>query len=195
MNEEQQILIDNYKRLPADLQQAVLLIVQNGRLSQVLTQYKIPKEQLEAITEETLLILLGIEHVSNYKLNLMSVPDLESGLASRIAEQIHTKIFRSINESLEKIGEIQKTLMEGVSQYADEKTVNSGVEKERRVIDTPKMSMPQAKRSYTPAWFVSRERQDVANQLREKLDKTERLIMLVRNSNGPANDQQPQAPN
>ena len=195
MNEEQQILIDNYKRLPADLQQAVLLIVQNGRLSQVLTQYKIPKEQLEAITEETLLILLGIEHVSNYKLNLMSVPDLESGLASRIAEQIHTKIFRSINESLEKIGEIQKTLMEGVGQYADEKTVNSGVEKERRVIDTPKMSMPQAKRSYTPAWFVSRERQDVANQLREKLDKTERLIMLVRNSNGPANDQQPQAPN
>ena len=195
MNEEQQILIDNYKRLPADLQQAVLLIVQNGRLSQVLTQYKIPKEQLEAITEETLLILLGIEHVSNYKLNLMSVPDLESGLASRIAEQIHTKIFRSINESLEKIGEIQKTLMEGVGQYADEKTVNSGVEKERRVIDTPKMSMPQAKRSYTPAWFVSRERQDVANQLREKLDKTERLIMLVRNSNVPANDQQPQAPN
>ena len=195
MNEEQQILIDNYKQLPADLQQAVLLIVQNGRLSQVLTQYKIPKEQLEAITEETLLILLGIEHVSNYKLNLMSVPDLESGLASMIAEQIHTKIFRSINESLEKIGEIQKTLMEGVGQYADEKTVNSGVEKERRVIDTPKMSMPQAKRSYTPAWFVSRERQDVANQLREKLDKTERLIMLVRNSNGPANDQQPQAPN
>ena len=195
MNEEQQILIDNYKRLPADLQQAVLLIVQNGRLSQVLTQYKIPKEQLEAITEETLLILLGIEHVSNYKLNLMSVPDLESGLASMIAEQIHTKIFRSINESLEKIGEIQKTLMEGVGQYADEKTVNSGVEKERRVIDTPKMSMPQAKRSYTPAWFVSRERQDVADQLRGKLEKTERLIMLVRNSNGPANDQQPQAPN
>ncbi|MCH8049980.1 hypothetical protein IIB51_01035 [Patescibacteria group bacterium] len=185
--DEQQILIDNYKRLPADLQQVVGSIVQRGRLSQVLAQYKIPKEQLEAITEETLLILLGIEHMSNYEFNLKSVPGLDSDLASTVAGHVHMEVFRSIDESLEEIGKIQKAL-------AGE-TESNMAEKEGGVVDTLRKPVSQVKKSYALTWFVSRERQDIANQLREKLDKTERLIVLVRNFNGSANDQQPQTPN
>ena len=67
--------------------------------------------------------------------------------------------------------------------------------KDRGVVGAFKGSAPQAKSLLTQTWFVSRERQNVANQLREKLDKTEKLMVLVRNFNRPANDQQPQAPN
>lgn len=183
MGEEQQMLINNYKRLPVDLQQVVRSIVQNGRLSQVLTQYKIPKEQLEAITEETLLILLGLEHVSNYELNLRSVSGLDDDLASTIAGHIHMEIFRSIYESLEGIGEIQKTLMG---------ETGSGVaEKEGVVTDTSRRSGRPSIRM----WFVSRERQDIANQFREKLDKTERLIKQVQSFSRAPNNQSPQTLN
>jgi len=179
MNEEQQILINNYKRLPVDLQKTVRSIVQNGRLSQVLTQYKIPKEQLEAITEETLLILLGLEHVSNYELNLRSVSGLDYDLASTIAGHIHMEIFRQIYESLEEIGEIQKTLMGETGGSAPEN--GGGV-------------VSQSMRSYASMWFVSRERQNIANQVRGKLDKTERLIDQVQSFGRAPSNQPPQTP-
>jgi len=235
MNEEQQILIENYKRLPVDVQEVVRSIVQRGRIAQMLAQYNIPGEQLEAITEETLLVLLGLQHVSDYELNLKSVAGLDSDLASTIAGHVHRKIFRSINESLEKIGEIQKAFAGEVGHSTNEKTENVGIgkekikdkgivdtlrgkenvdtfdtkirerlfpqiksggvenekTKEKGIVDTLKVSVPQAKRLPASTWFVSRERQDIANKLRENLDKTERLIMLVRNFGRPSNNQTP----
>jgi len=180
MDEEQQILTKNYKRLPVDLQQVVRSIVQNGKLSQVLTRYKIPKEQLEAITEETLLVLLGIEHMSNYELNLKSVPSLDSDLASTIAGHIHMEIFRPVDESLEEIGEIQKTIMGETGSSAPEKGGGA---------------MSQSMRSYASMWFVSRERQNVANQVRGKLDKTERLIKQVQSFGRAPSNNPPQTLN
>lgn len=192
MNEEQQILIDNYKQLPADLDRMIRSVVQNDRL---LAQFNLPKDQLGAVTEETLLVLLGIQHMSDYEFNLKSVTGLDSDLASTIAGHVHMEVFRLVDKSLESVGGSQKDFAGETSQYTNKKESGGGIDKESDVAESLERRVSQTKRPYFLTWFVSRERQDVANQLREKLDKTERLIMLVRNLNGPANDQQPQAPN
>ena len=193
MNEEQQILIDNYKQLPADLDRMIRSVVQNDKL---LAQFNLPKDQLEEVTEETLLVLLGIQHMSDYESNLKSVTGLDSDLASTIAGHVHIEVFRLVDKSLERVGGSHKDFAGETSQYTNKKEGGGGIDKESDVADSLGRSsaLPHKKQSVL-TWFVSRERQDVADQLREKLEKTERLLMLVKNFNGQANNQQPQVPN
>ena len=180
MNEEQQILIDNYKRLPVDVQGVIRSVVQNNKLSQILAQYNIPNEQFDSIVEETLLVLLGLQHMFDYELNLKNFTGLDSGLASTVARHIHMEIFRPVDESLEEVGEIQKTIMGGTGNSAPDKAGGA---------------VSQSMRSYASKWFVSRERQNVANQVRGKLDKTERLIKQVQSFGRAPSRQASQMPN
>ena len=154
---------------PADMQDLMSAADTFDTIVSIADKYNINKNNLgnlSYLVGEVMLDMIGLE---KFKEELVARFKIGEGNAGLLTTEMQKGLFYKIEN-----GEVKKKV-----DIADS-------------LGRPS-ALPHKKQSVL-TWFVSRERQDVADQLRGKLEKTERLIMLMRNFSGPANDPQHQAP-
>jgi len=105
-NDSQKIIQEQYKTLPKDVQKAILSVDLNKNLEEISRKHNLRIDQMTALENETLFIMLGLEHPSSYVTNLKKEASVDEETARAIAEEINIQIFRPIRESLKKIHEI-----------------------------------------------------------------------------------------
>ncbi len=96
-------LLEFYKKLPKDLQEAILSVNTSSIIQNVGNKYKLAIDKIGELADETGLVMLGLTHPNNYISNLVQRLSIDKGAARKIAEEINTQIFAKIRESLKKI--------------------------------------------------------------------------------------------
>jgi len=105
-NEIQTILKMNFEKLPSDVKRAVLSVDFEQHLARISQKNALQVDQMTALENETMFILLGIEHPRNYISNLARELTIDVAKARAIAQDVNEKIFRPIRDSLKQVHEI-----------------------------------------------------------------------------------------
>ena len=105
-NETQRTIQDQFVTLPKDVQDAILSPTLRNALDTLQTRNSLTIEQAGAVENETLFIMLGLEHPRDYLKNLSRETSLPPEKARQIATDVNEQIFKPIRESLKKIHNI-----------------------------------------------------------------------------------------
>lgn len=137
MSEEpQKTLIDHYSELPEDVQKAIFSAESAEIIQKVGQDHKLNVRQIGILADETGLLMLGINPPSDFVKNLNKRLETDKEATQKIAQEINTRIFAKIRESLRKLhdvsssedkkgdgsGEIDKTAGEPISRIIKPRT-------------------------------------------------------------------------
>jgi len=96
-------LIEFYKKLPKDLQEAILSVNTSSIIQNIGKKYILSIDKIGELADETGMVMVGITHPHNYISNLAQRLSVDKETARKIAEEINTQIFAKVRESLKKI--------------------------------------------------------------------------------------------
>jgi hypothetical protein len=102
-------LLEFYKKLPKDLQEAIINIDTPGIIQAIGKKYNLPIDKTGELADETGLVMLGLTHPNNFISNLTQRLDTDKETARKIGEEINNQIFAKVRESLKKVHEINPT--------------------------------------------------------------------------------------
>lgn len=127
MDETKEILINQFNKLPKDVQDAILSVNLRSKMQFITKKNNLHIDQAEALENETVFVMLGLEHPANLVANIAKNLEVSEEKAAAIAGNINDEIFLKIRESLKKIfeerkeeGEEKKGIFLGGSLSADE---------------------------------------------------------------------------
>lgn len=103
MNETQQLINKLFNQLPNDLQNILYQIIKNDQISVILRKYRISTELQDAIKEEIFLILIGINEMSDFELNIKNILEINHEQVIAISREIEKKIFFPVQQSLSEL--------------------------------------------------------------------------------------------
>lgn len=127
---------------------------------------------------DTLDIIVSM--AGKYNINKNNIGNLSYLVGEVMLDMINLEKFKA--ELVAWFGikqENANTLAAEMQEMLFSKIKSSMAEKDGGVTDDSRRLMSQAKRPSIGMWFVSRERQNIANQVRGKLGKVERLVKQV----------------
>jgi len=101
-------LTTQFNSLPKDVRDAILSVGLNEKLENISKTYALRIDQMTALENETLFVMMGLEPPGKYIANLKRELEIEEVLARKIAEDINAQIFRPIKESLKKIHRVEE---------------------------------------------------------------------------------------
>ncbi len=110
MDEAREILKDQFERLPEDVRTAITSVDLRNKLRSVAEKHRLHVDQAGALENETMLVMLGLEHPRDYIQNLEREAQVSASEARGIAEDINKEIFRQVRESLKKIHNIPEEI-------------------------------------------------------------------------------------
>jgi len=96
-------LLEFYKKLPKDLQEAILSVNTSSIIQAIGKKYNLPIDKTGELADETGLVMLGLTHPNNYISNLSQRLNTDKETAKKIADEINTQIFAKVREPLKKI--------------------------------------------------------------------------------------------
>ena len=96
-----------FKTLPKDVQDALLTVDLRKKLQTITEKHQLHLDQAGALENETLFIMLGLEHPKDYIRNVSRELRIDAEAAKKIAMDMNEQIFRPIRESLKKIHNIE----------------------------------------------------------------------------------------
>ncbi|MFA6445771.1 MAG: hypothetical protein WCW14_00785 [Candidatus Paceibacterota bacterium] len=105
MTETEQIIKDQFAKLPPDIQKAIGSIDLHKTLQQVTEKNRLHIDQADHLQTNTLLVLLGLEPLSRFVESLESDLGINTAVANAIASDVNRLIFSSIRDSLHAISE------------------------------------------------------------------------------------------
>jgi len=103
VDETQQIIIDAYDTLPNDVQKFMLSDEFMGKVDDLAKKFNLESNQEIIFENETLIIMLGIDHPKNFIENLRDRLQINAEKAREVAQEVNSQIFRPIRESLKII--------------------------------------------------------------------------------------------
>ncbi len=106
--ELQKIIREQYKTLPKDVRDALLAVDLRKKLETITERQHLHLDQAGALENETLFIMLGLEHPKDYIRNVARELNITTDAAKKIAFDVNEQIFRPIRESLKKIHSIDE---------------------------------------------------------------------------------------
>jgi len=101
--------LEKYKKLPDDLRETIMSVNTSEKFYTVGQKHQLNIEQVEILSKQAGLVMLGFEHPSKFIGNIAKALNLPEEKARAIAEDINTEIFRPVRESLKKIHNISET--------------------------------------------------------------------------------------
>ncbi|MAG12509.1 hypothetical protein CL630_01725 [bacterium] len=120
----QNIIQNQFKTLPKDVQEAILSVDLRKNLQIITEKHNLHVDQAGALENETLFIMLGLEHPRDYIRNIMRELDIDTSAAKKLATDVNEQIFRPIRESLKKIHQVENAEQTQTSHGTDaEKTL------------------------------------------------------------------------
>jgi len=108
MSETQEAIKKQLAKLPKDLRDAVVAADLPDKFKTIANKHKLRIDQGGALENETMFVMLGLEHPDDYTSNLKREADISQEEAESIAEEINRMIFLPIRASLKKLHEDAK---------------------------------------------------------------------------------------
>lgn len=105
MNETKEILRNQFKRLPKDLQDAILALDLRAKMQFITKKNNLHIDQAGALENETVFVMLGLEHPDDLIYNIAKHMEVSKQKAEVIAEDLNREIFLKVRDSLKKIFE------------------------------------------------------------------------------------------
>lgn len=96
MNETEQLIQEQLKRLPPELRKAIEAVPWKALVTEIANTNTLSPEQSSTLEKETMLIIYGFEPPQNYIDNLIRELKVEEDAAITITEAINEKIFGEI---------------------------------------------------------------------------------------------------
>jgi hypothetical protein len=121
-----QQLRERYLKLPKDVQDAIFSVDSAEIIQDIANKNNLVIDKMGELADETGLVMLGITKPSEYVKNLTGRLGIDSNTAQKIGDEINSRIFSPIRESLKEI-------------YGEEKKIEEKIpEKPSFVIETKK---------------------------------------------------------
>ena len=114
-------LMENYKKLPKDVQDAITSVDTADILRQIGDGKKLMIDKVGELADETGLVLLGFTHPSQFVSHLSERLGIEKPLAKEIAEEVNARIFFPIRENLKKIHGLREEEIKEKEEKKEEK--------------------------------------------------------------------------
>lgn len=108
MDNIKEILKNQLKKLPKDIQDAILAVDLRSKMQFITKKNNLHIDQAEALENEAVFVLLGLEHPNNLIANIAKHAEVSEEKAEAIAEDLNREIFLKVRESLKKIFEERK---------------------------------------------------------------------------------------
>jgi len=105
MSETQEAIKKQLAKLPKDLRDAVVAADLPEKFKTIANKHKLRIDQGGALENETMFVMLGLEHPDDYTSNLKREADISQEEAESIAEEVNRMIFLPIRASLKKLHE------------------------------------------------------------------------------------------
>lgn len=117
MNQEQlqQKIAEYYSKLPNNLQMFFADMNWINTLQEINTKYNLSSEQIESLSTETTLVLLGIIHMEEYVKTLEKDINIPKEQFDQLLSELNEKIFKDIGYELEE------TFIKNANTLAEEK--------------------------------------------------------------------------
>lgn len=106
--ETKEILKNQFKKLPKDIQDAILAVDLRSKMQFITKKNNLHIDQAEALENEAVFVMLGLEHPSNLVANIAKHVEVSGEKAEAIEEDLNREIFLKVRESLKKIFEERK---------------------------------------------------------------------------------------
>ena len=103
MDDTQTIIKEQFKKLPKDIQDAILAVDLRDKLKMVSDKHKLLVDKAGVLENETMLVMLGLENHSAYPESIKKELGITSEQAQEITKDINEQIFLPIRESLKNI--------------------------------------------------------------------------------------------
>lgn len=103
MDDTQVIIKEQFKKLPKDIQDAILAVDLRDKLKIVSDKHKLLVDKAGILENETMLIMLGLENYSTYSDSIKKKLGVTEQQAQEITKDINEQIFLPIRESLKNI--------------------------------------------------------------------------------------------
>ncbi len=101
-------LMDFYKKLPKDLQEAILSVDSAEKIRAIGEKYHLAIDKMGEMADETGLVMLGLTSPREFIPNLASRLNVDKEMARKIAEEINGQVFVRVRESLKKVHAIKE---------------------------------------------------------------------------------------
>ena len=105
MDETQEIIKEQLKKLPDDVKKAFASVDLRAKIKKISEKHRLHIDQGGELENETVLVMLGLEPLGNYKMNLKRGLQISDTRAQAIIFDIDKEIFVNIRESLKKISQ------------------------------------------------------------------------------------------
>ena len=102
MNEEEQLIKEQFEKLPKSLQEAIEAAPWKSSVNEIVLLNKLSLEKAAIIERETMLIIYGLENPESYVENIMREAEIDGDTALTIAKSVDERIFKPIAEQVEK---------------------------------------------------------------------------------------------
>jgi len=102
-NDKQKNIIERYRDLPEDLQQALVSASNSKIIVAVGKKSGLQIDKIGELADETGLVMLGITPPGEFIRNLARRLELDPEKAKAVAEEINQQIFQPVRESLKKV--------------------------------------------------------------------------------------------
>lgn len=152
--------------MPQDVQGAILAVDLRKKLETITEKQKLHLDQAGALENETLFIMLGLEHPKDYIRNVMRELSVDTDTAKKIAMDVNEQIFRPIRESLKKIHNVDEPATDPKVQQAD-----YGAGNKRQTTATPQSSVKQEKLNAEPSTLNAGQEDHPILRLKKELPK------------------------
>lgn len=141
-------LVEKFKRLPKEVQEAILSVNLSHSLQEIVRNNKLLIDQSGKLEMEVVLVLLGLEPISDFIKNVSKQLSIDTEKAAKIAQDADNLIFKNIRASLQKLNQQEGKQSEivGVAnapEVLSREQVLDGIENPVRTKPTPSITFNQ----------------------------------------------------
>jgi hypothetical protein len=96
-------IVEQYKRLPQDIKEAVDLLDPAGAIGQIGQKYVLHIDQIGILADQVAMVIIGFSRPENFVTNIIARIGLDRAVAEGIAREVNEQIFLKIRESLQEL--------------------------------------------------------------------------------------------
>lgn len=153
--ETEQLIADSFKKLPPELQKAVAAIPLSTIVQDIANKKDLHIDQSGALYAETLLVLIGVEKLTDLATNIKTGLAIDDNLTQLIVNELNERVFKEIRKFLqEPAAQIENTPTEPITTPP----VNPERERTLYEIENPKPVTPSTiPRGPEKPWEITKQ--------------------------------------
>lgn len=103
MNYTEEQLMEAYQKLPGDIQQAIADAETEKKITAIGERHNLHIDQIGELSDETGLVMLGLNHPNKFITNLINRLGLAPHEAETIAQEVNTEVLAAIRDTIRNL--------------------------------------------------------------------------------------------